>query len=107
MPDITFIHPDGHEDAFEAPNGVSLMQAATSYGVDGVIAECGGSGICGTCHVYVEPAWIDRLPTPQLDETDMLELVAAERRPGSRLACQIMLGPELQGLTLEIPDRQY
>ena len=107
MPDIRFIHPDGREEAFEAPDGVSLMQAATGYGIDGIVAECGGSGICAPCHVYVDPAWAGRLPPPEAHELDMLEATAAERRPTSRLSCQIRLGPELQGLCVEIPDRQY
>ncbi|MCA0242323.1 MAG: (2Fe-2S)-binding protein [Proteobacteria bacterium] len=107
MPDIVFVHPDGREEGFEAPDGVSLMQAATSYGIDGIVAECGGSGICATCHVYVDPAWADRLPPPEPHERDMLEVTAAVRRPTSRLSCQIRLDRQLQGLRVEIPDRQY
>lgn len=107
MPDIRFIHPDGREEGFEAPDGVSLMQAATGHGIDAIVAECGGSGICATCHVYVDPAWADRLPPPEPHELDMLEATAAERRPGSRLSCQIRLGPQLQGLTVHLPERQY
>lgn len=106
MPDIRFIHPDGREEGFEAPDGVSLMQAATGYGIDGITAECGGSGICATCHVYVDPAWVDRLPPPEPHELDMLEATAAERRATSRLSCQIQLGPQLQGLLVHLPDRQ-
>lgn len=107
MPDIRFIHPDGREEGFEAPDGVTLMQAATGYGIDAIVAECGGSGICATCHVWVDPAWIDRLPPAEAHELDMLEATAAERRAGSRLACQIRLGPQLQGLLVHLPDRQY
>ena len=107
MPDIHIILPDGSEEGFEAPDGVSLMAAATGRGVDGIVAECGGSGICATSHVYVDEAWITRLPPPEPHELDMLDATAAERRPGSRLSCQIVLGPELQGLRVTVPDRQY
>jgi 2Fe-2S ferredoxin len=107
MPDIVFVHPDGREEGFEAPDGVSLMQAATGQGIDGIVAECGGSGICATCHVYVDPAWAGRLPPPEPHEREMLEATAAERRATSRLSCQIKLTPQLQGLRVEIPDRQY
>ena len=107
MPDITFILPDGAEQGFEAPAGVSLMQAATGAGVPGIVAECGGSAICAPCHVYVEPAWAGRLPAPSADELQMLDCTAAERRPESRLSCQIRLGDELQGLTVRVPERQY
>jgi 2Fe-2S ferredoxin len=106
MPDITFIHPDGREVGFEASNGVSLMQAATGYGIDAILAECGGSAICATCHVYVDAAWADRLPAPDANELELLDLTAAERRPTSRLSCQIRLGPELQGLVVHLPERQ-
>lgn len=107
MPDIRFIHPDGREEGFEAPDGVSLMQAATGHGIDGIVAECGGSGICATCHVWVDPAWAARLPPPDANERDMLEHTAAERRPESRLSCQIRLHAGLQGLLVCVPDRQY
>lgn len=107
MPDLTFIHPDGHEDAFEAPEGVSLMAAATGWGVTAILGDCGGTLSCATCHVYVEPPWAERLPPPAPDELQMLDGVAAERRPTSRLSCQIRLGPELQGLVVHLPDRQY
>lgn len=107
MPDIVFLHPDGREEGFEAPAGVSLMQAATGHGVDGIVAECGGGLACATCHVYVDAAWFERLPPPASDELAMLECTAAERRPTSRLSCQIRLDDTLQGLRVAVPERQY
>ena len=105
MPDITFIHPDGEAQGMEAPEGVSVMQAATGAGVRGIVAECGGSAMCATCHVYVDPAWVDRLPAPLSNELEMLECTADERRPESRLSCQIKLTAELQGLVVRLPGR--
>ena len=107
MPDITFMLADGSEQGFEAPVGVSAMQAATGVGVPGIVAECGGSAVCATCHVYVDPAWVDRLPPPQAHELAMLACTASERRPESRLSCQIALTADLQGLVLHVPERQY
>ncbi len=106
MPDVLFIHPDGREEGFEAPDGVSLMQAATGYGIDAILAECGGSAICATCHVYVDEAWASRLPPPDDNERALLDNTAAEKRPTSRLSCQILLGPQLQGLVVRLPERQ-
>jgi 2Fe-2S ferredoxin len=82
------------------------MSAARVNDVAGIEAECAGSLSCGTCHVYVTPAFVSRLPTASEQEEEMLGFVAAERRAGSRLACQIMLSDELDGLTLEIPETQ-
>jgi ferredoxin, 2Fe-2S len=107
MPDITFILPDGSERGFEAPDGVSLMAAATGVGVDGIVAECGGSAMCATCHVYVDDAWAPRLPAPSDNERAMLDCTAAPRQPGSRLSCQIQLTPALHGLVVRVPARQY
>lgn len=107
MPDIRFIQPDGRDDGFEAPDGLSAMAAATGHGIAGIVGECGGSLACATCHVYVDEAWFARLPLPSADERQMLDLTAAERRPTSRLSCQIRLDPTLQGLVLHVPDRQY
>lgn len=107
MPDLLFIHPDGREDGFEAADGISLMQAATGFGVDGIVADCGGSAICATCHVYLDPAWAERVPPADENELALLDNTAAERRPTSRLSCQITLSPALQGLVVHVPDRQY
>jgi ferredoxin, 2Fe-2S len=106
MPDITFILPDGTPQGMEAPEGVSVMQVATGAGVPGIVAECGGSAMCATCHVYVDPAWVDKLPAPQGNELEMLECTADERLPNSRLSCQIKLTAALQGLVVRIPERQ-
>lgn len=106
MPDITFILSDGREHGMEAPDGVSVMQAATGAGVPGIVAECGGSALCATCHVYVDPVWADRLPTPQPNELDLLDCTACERLPHSRLSCQIVLNAALQGLVVHVPERQ-
>jgi ferredoxin, 2Fe-2S len=106
MPDITFIQPDGSEQGFEAPEGVSLMQAATGYGVAGMVADCGGELRCATCHVYVDPAWAGQLPPPAAGELEMLGYTADERLPTSRLACQIRLTAELQGLVVRVPEFQ-
>ena len=106
MPDITFIHSDGTEQGLEAPDGVSVMQAATGAGVAGIVAECGGSAMCATCHVVVDEAWADKLPAPLSNELEMLECTAAERQPTSRLSCQIKLTAAMQGLIVHIPQRQ-
>ncbi len=106
MPDITFILADGSERGLEAPEGVSVMAAATGAGVPGIVGECGGSAMCATCHVYVAETWIDSLPAPLANELEMLECTATERRPTSRLACQITLTAALQGLVVHMPERQ-
>ncbi|RVT53777.1 2Fe-2S iron-sulfur cluster-binding protein [Rubrivivax albus] len=107
MPDITFIEADGEIHAFEAPEGVSLMAAATGAGVPGIVGECGGQLRCATCHVVVDPAWVERLPPPSSDEQAMLALTAAPCEQGSRLSCQVMLTGDMQGLVLRVPASQY
>ena len=106
MPDITFILADGRAHGLEAPDGASVMAAATGAGVPGIVAECGGSAICATCHVYVDAAWANKLPAPLANELEMLECTAAEREPNSRLSCQIKLTSTLNGLVVRIPERQ-
>lgn len=106
MPDITFILADGSERGLEAPEGVSVMAAATGAGVPGIVAECGGSAMCATCHVYVDETWADKLPAPLANELELLECTAAERGPTSRLSCQIRLTAAMQGLVVRIPERQ-
>ena len=87
--------------------GRSLMRAAQAAGVDGIAADCGGVLSCATCHVVVAPEWAARLPPPEADEAAMLEMTAAPREAGSRLSCQIVLGPRWTGLVARLPATQY
>jgi 2Fe-2S ferredoxin len=107
MPSFHLIHPDGQRTTHAIRAGQSLMRAATDDGVGEIAAICGGTMTCSTCHVYVDPAWAGRLPPPTADEAAMLEMTAAERRPTSRLSCQIVLDAALDGLTAELPPTQY
>jgi len=104
---IIYNSGDGSSREVEVPVGRSVMLGATVNGVAGIEADCGGTLSCATCHVYVDPAWVDRLPEPELMEVELMEGVAAERRPNSRLSCQILLTEALDGLTVELPARQY
>jgi ferredoxin, 2Fe-2S len=107
MPHVTLIKPDGCSIDLDARPGRTLMRAAVDAGVDGIAADCGGSLTCATCHVVVAAEWADRLPPPSADEQDMLEMTASERRPTSRLSCQIVLDPGLDGLVVTLPLTQY
>jgi 2Fe-2S ferredoxin len=106
MPRLHLILPDDSPLTLEALEGHSLMSTAVGAGVPGIIGECGGSAMCATCHVYVQEPWLSRLPAPQQAELEMLECTADERRPESRLGCQIKLTAELDGLTVKLPQRQ-
>jgi 2Fe-2S ferredoxin len=106
MTTITFIHPDGRAEVVEAKDGDSAMFTALSHGVDGIVAECGGSAVCATCHVYVDDGWTGKLAAISDTEDELLDGTASERRPNSRLSCQIKITPELNGLVLRLPERQ-
>ncbi len=82
------------------------MRGAVSGAVDGIEAQCGGNMICATCHCYVQEPWLEKLPQPSADELLMLSNVAAARRGNSRLSCQLVVTPELDGLTVQFPERQ-
>ena len=82
------------------------MRAALRHNVDGILADCGGSLTCSTCHVYVLDDWLELLPGPEPIELEMLDYTAAERRPGSRLSCQIRMRDEIDGIRLQVPDCQ-
>lgn len=102
---IRFIEADGALREVESSGEATLMELAKAKGVDGIVAECGGSMVCGTCHVHVAPEWFDRLPAPTSMETDILEFVL-HPDPCARLACQIRLSAELDGLEIKIPPAQ-
>jgi 2Fe-2S ferredoxin len=101
-----FTDVNGVQKAVEIEDGISLMEAARANGVVGIMGDCGGGCACATCHVYVDDTFIDRLPPPDDMESELLDGVAAERLPGSRLSCQIAMTAELDGLTVRIPRSQ-
>lgn len=105
MPTIVYIEPDGTRRAVSAPVGLSVMEAALSHQIEGIIALCGGACACATCHVYVEPEWLGRLEPRDDMESGMLE-AAFEPQPNSRLSCQIPITAELDGLTVRVPSKQ-
>ncbi|MES2531351.1 MAG: 2Fe-2S iron-sulfur cluster-binding protein [Pseudomonadota bacterium] len=106
MPTIHYILKDGTSRDVDAKAGASVMETAIRHNIRGIDAECGGSCSCATCHVYVDDAFIDLLPPPDDMESDMLDMVAAERLPGSRLSCQLTVTAELDGLKVRVPETQ-
>lgn len=104
---MTFIHADSRPESVEFTDGDSAMLTALTHGIDGIVGECGGGAVCATCHVYVAEDWLGRLSPATGDEDDLLEGTAAPRLANSRLSCQIRMTPELDGLVLRIPDKQF
>jgi 2Fe-2S ferredoxin len=102
---ITFIEPDGNRRTVEAAPGTSVMEAAVDNDVKGIVAECGGACSCATCHVYVDPAWADKLMPPDSQEDGMLDCVL-DRTEESRLSCQIEIRADLDGLLVRVPKDQ-
>ncbi|MDX3451533.1 2Fe-2S iron-sulfur cluster-binding protein [Streptomyces sp. ME02-8801-2C] len=106
MPTVIFQLPDRTEHKVTAESGTVLMQAAVANGVQGIVAECGGNASCATCHVYVATAQSELVGPPNEVEDEMLDFTAAERRPTSRLSCQIQLTDTLDGLVVVVPEAQ-
>lgn len=108
MPQVTYVEHDGAKHELDVPEGENLMHGAVYNGVTGIVGECGGALACATCHCYVDEAWTGKVGGPgSQDERDMLESTAAERKPNSRLSCQIVMTPALNGLTVHLPSSQY
>jgi ferredoxin, 2Fe-2S len=103
---VVFIDSAGERREVSSQEGQSLMEAATMAGVPGIDADCGGACACATCQVYVDAIWLPLLPPVGEGESSMLEF-AANRQDGSRLACQIRLAPNLDGLTVTTPEFQF
>ncbi len=105
MPRILFVEPTGVRREIQAPAGVTVMEVARQHGVQGVVAQCGGACACATCHVYVSPAWLEKLEPREEMEEGMLE-TAWEPRSNSRLSCQIHITADLDGLEVAVPEQQ-
>jgi ferredoxin, 2Fe-2S len=105
MPTLTIIEFNGTEHHLDAEVGKSAMQAAVDGLVPGILADCGGSCSCATCHCYVDEAWTSRLQPAESAEREMLEC-ALDPQENSRLSCQIRITSQIDGLVIRLPKSQ-
>jgi 2Fe-2S ferredoxin len=106
MPKIKYIEHSGKEHEVEVPAGWSVMEGAVKNLIPGIDADCGGACACATCHVFVDQAWLDKMPKKDDMEVTMLDF-APEVEANSRLSCQIKVSPELDGLVVRMPKSQH
>ncbi|TNF60140.1 MAG: 2Fe-2S iron-sulfur cluster binding domain-containing protein [Burkholderiales bacterium] len=104
---LRIIAADGIEQTLQAAAGQSLMKAAVDANIPGIEADCGGTLTCATCHVMIDEPWRSQLPPAQPDETDMLDFAACPAQAGSRLSCQVLLTPALDGMVVRLPASQH
>lgn len=105
MSKVIFIQSDGKEQVVPATPGQSLMQIALSGMVNGIVASCGGSCSCATCHAYIDPNWVDKIQPASEFELTMLD-GALDVLPSSRLTCQVQFTQELDGIVVRVPENQ-
>tara|TARA_B100001741_G_scaffold105713_1_gene87124 strand:- start:389 stop:709 length:321 start_codon:yes stop_codon:yes gene_type:complete len=105
MAKITYIEHNGKNHTIDVTNGLSVMEGAVQNNIPGIDADCGGSMACATCHVYVKEEWFNKLPKKEDGEEDMLDM-AFEPKKISRLSCQILVSDELNGLIVNLPEKQ-
>jgi len=106
MAKITFIQHDGSEITAEGVPGMTVMETAVKNQVPGIDADCGGACACATCHVYVEPDWVEKTGKRNAMEADMLDF-AFDVKDNSRLSCQIKVTDALSGLRVKVPEKQF
>lgn len=103
---VNFVRQDGTACVIEIGSGVSVMLAAVRNGISGIDGECGGCLDCATCHIYVDDAQINALPSPDAEELELLGSVKAPRKPNSRLSCQLKSPFPIETLNVHIPEVQ-
>jgi ferredoxin, 2Fe-2S len=106
MSKVTYISSKGASQTVDVLDGDSIMEGAVQNNIDGIVGACGGCLQCATCHVYVDDAYLSKLDAIEPEEEAMLQSTAAERKPNSRLGCQLRLRPEFDGITVTMPDQQ-
>jgi len=106
MAKITYVEFGGKEHVVDVANGLTVMEGARDNAIPGIEADCGGACACSTCHVYVDSAWIDRLPAKDPMEADMLDFAYQPDAVRSRLTCQLKVSDALEGLRVNMPEKQ-
>ena len=105
MAKITYITHDNQKHKVEVQNGLTVMEGAVQNDIPGIDADCGGGMACATCHVYVKEDWFDKINKKNEGEDDMLDQ-AYEPKKNSRLSCQIIVSDDLDGLVVDMPEKQ-
>ncbi len=101
MPELIVVTREGEERTLDGESGLSVMEVIRDGGIDEILALCGGNCSCATCHVHVDPAFAGKLKPMSEDENDLLDSTS-DRDATSRLSCQILWGPELDGMRVRI-----
>ncbi len=105
MAKITYVEYNGKSHTINVDNGLTVMEGAVQNDIPGIDADYGGSMACATCHVYVKEDCFNKIPSKQEGEDDMLDQ-AYEPKSNSRLSCQLMVSDELEGLVVNLPEKQ-
>ncbi|MGB0499109.1 MAG: 2Fe-2S iron-sulfur cluster-binding protein [Rubricella sp.] len=106
MAKITYIEHNGTEHVVDVPTGLTVMEGARDNNIPGIEADCGGACACSTCHVYVDEAWVSKLPEKEPMEEDMLDFAWQPDPVKSRLTCQLKVSDALDGLVVRMPEKQ-
>ncbi|MCY4006554.1 MAG: 2Fe-2S iron-sulfur cluster-binding protein [Rhodobacteraceae bacterium] len=106
MVKITYIEFGGQRHEIDVPKGLTVMEGARDNNIPGIDADCGGCCACSTCHVYVDESWVNRLPEKDVMEEDMLDFAFEPDPVRSRLTCQLTVTEELEGLIVQMPEKQ-
>ncbi|MCP5088961.1 MAG: 2Fe-2S iron-sulfur cluster binding domain-containing protein [Rhodobacteraceae bacterium] len=106
MARITYIEHSGTKHEVEVANGLTVMEGARDNNIPGIEADCGGACACSTCHVYVDAAWVEKLPAKDAMEEDMLDFAWEPDVTRSRLTCQVKVTDALDGLVVQLPEKQ-
>lgn len=106
MTKITYIEFSGTEHVIDVANGMTVMEGARDNNVPGIEADCGGACACSTCHVYLDAAWVDKVPAKDAMEEDMLDFAWEPKPDTSRLSCQMKVTDALDGLIVHLPEKQ-
>ncbi|MDV4166862.1 2Fe-2S iron-sulfur cluster-binding protein [Rhodovulum sp. FJ3] len=106
MAKITYVEHNGTEHTVDVASGLTVMEGARDNNIPGIDADCGGACACSTCHAYIAPDWVEKLPAMEAMEEDMLDFAYQPDPARSRLTCQLKVTDEMDGLVVNLPEKQ-
>lgn len=106
MAKIMYIEFGGASHTVDVANGASVMEGARDNNIPGIEADCGGACACSTCHVYIDAAWMEKIPEMDEMESDMIDFAYEPDQARSRLTCQLKVTDAMDGLVVQLPEKQ-
>jgi 2Fe-2S ferredoxin len=101
MAGFTLQTRNGQKVEIKGKDNATLLKLVRRAGIEELEAQCGGTCVCITCHVFIDPPDGAQMTPVGPGEARMLA-TAYHRDVASRLACQVRFNETMDGMLVRV-----